>query len=243
MIGPFATIFLSRLQLRYRIEVFWKISGAGTHECPICRYVGKFKAFGNPPRYNAQCPSCHSLERHRLFYLALQRLNLLSGSEYVLHFAPEACLGTTIQKASANYRSADYAPGCASMQLNIEEVDLPDKSVDVVIANHVLEHVDDRAALREIWRILADHGRLILMVPIIEGWKWTYEDPRITGKAERHRHFGQDDHVRYFGLDFRTRVLSEGFSLDEFVCDGADTVRYALTRGESVFICTKSSVL
>jgi len=193
-----------------------------------------------PPRYNAECPHCGSLERHRLLSHCLQRLRILSGSENVLHFAPEACLSPIIEKKSATYRTADLIPGRASTVLNIEHIDLPDKSIDVVIANHILEHVDDRAALREIRRILTDHGVFIVMIPIVEGWAKTYENPSIIGEAERDRHFGQSDHVRYFGRDFRNRVLSAGFSLEEFSCDGAETVRYSLTRGECVFIGRKA---
>jgi SAM-dependent methyltransferase len=157
----------------------------------------------------------------------------------VLHFAPEPCLRRIIQEASAYYRSADFAPAPDSLLLNIEKIDLPDHSVDVVIANHVLEHVDDLAALRELRRILSDRGRMIVSIPIIEGWATTYENPSIKSKVEREIHFGQADHLRFYGRDFRDRVLSAGFSLEEFVADGPDAARYALTRGDAIFICTK----
>jgi SAM-dependent methyltransferase len=196
-------------------------------------------AAGDPPRYNAICPSCSSSERHRLFFLGLQRLSLLSGSERVLHFAPEAFLIKVLQKISGSYQTAELHPGRADLALNIEQINLPDKSVDVVIANHILEHVNDKAALRELHRILTDSGRLLIMIPLIEGWAESYEDPTITSESERALHFGQADHVRYFGRDFRDRALSAGFSLNEFSCDGAETVKYALTRGEHLFICTK----
>jgi SAM-dependent methyltransferase len=198
-------------------------------------------AAGDPPRYNAVCSSCCSSERHRLLFLGLQRLNLLSGSERVLHFAPEACLIKSLQKASGSYQTGELDPCRADLALNIEQIDLPDKSVDVVIANHILEHVNDKKALLELHRILTDSGRLLVMIPLIEGWAQSYEDPAITSESERTLHFGQCDHVRYFGRDFRDRVLSAGFSLDEFGCDGADTVKYGLTRGEHLFICTKGT--
>jgi len=235
------SIRMRLFRLYYRVQALRKMSGTGARECPICGYVGRFRAFGYPPRYNAQCRRCGSLERHRLFYLALGRLHLLSGSGKVLHFAPEACFTKKIEQSCATYWTADYQPGRASMVLNIEKIDLPDNSVDVVIANHVLEHVDDRTALREIHRILTDHGRLITSVPIIEGWRKTYEDPSITSAADRELHFGQSDHIRYYGHDFRERVVSAGFSLDEFTCDGADVVKYGLYRGDYIFIGTKVS--
>jgi len=179
------------------------------------------------------------VERHRLFWLAQTRLTLFSASDKILHFAPEACASQLIRRSCHEYRSADLQDGHADVVLNIEGIALPDESVDVVIASHVLEHVDDKAALSEIWRILKDRGRLIVMIPIIEGWALTYENPLITSAKERTAHFGQCDHVRYYGREFRERVESAGFSLSEFDCEGGEVVKYALLRGEKVFICRK----
>ena len=209
-------------------------------ECPICRFVGRFKPFGLVPRSNAVCPRCSSLERHRLLYLALRERQLLSGADSVLHFAPEPCLSGIIRDKSASYQSADYKPQPGSIPLNIEDIALPSSSVNVVIANHVLEHVDDEAALGEINRILTPRGRLIAMVPIVEAWEHTYEDPQITQKPDRERHFAQSDHVRFYGRDFRERICSHGFALEEFQADGPRSARYGLNRGECVFIACKT---
>ena len=143
LIGPTAKKHLQ--YLIYRLTAFAKLSGSGPRECPICGYTGPFGAFGLPPRLNAQCPHCASLERHRLLYLAFVQCNLLSDSDNILHFAPEPCITGVIKKLSkpsATYRSADLNTGVASMELNIEKIDLPDKSMDFVIACHVLEHVE-----------------------------------------------------------------------------------------------------
>jgi SAM-dependent methyltransferase len=224
----------------YQIKIGRKLTGTKMRECPICEYIGKFRPGGVIPRYDSECSNCGALERHRIVYLALQRRNLLSGLGKVLHFAPEPFLAKAIRQASASYRSADLEPGLADMVLNIEKLDLPDDSVDTVVANHVLEHVDDRAALLEIWRILVNHGRLIVSVPVAGGCATTYENPAITSRSDRELHFGQADHVRFYGRDFSDRLSAIGFSVDEFTCDGPDTVKYALQRGESVFICTKA---
>jgi len=226
--------------IRYQMTMSRRMKGRHVFECPICHYVGTFRAGGRIPRYNAACPRCGSLERHRLVYLALLRRDLLSGLGNVLHFAPEPFLIGMLRQGSVSYQSADFEPGLADIVLNIEKINLPDKSVDVVIANHVLEHVDDRAALRELQRILSVHGRLIVSVPLAGGCAKTYEDPGITSPVDRELHFGQADHLRFYGRDFSDRLLSAGFSVDEFTCDGPDTMKYALQRGDSVFICTKN---
>ena len=65
--------------------------------------------------------------------------------------------------------------------------------------SHVLEHItDDRAAMRELRRILRPGGWAIVMVPIEHGRTTTYEDPSITTPEERERAYWQSDHVRLY---------------------------------------------
>ena len=42
----------------------------------------------------------------------------------------------------------------------------------------------------------------------------TYEDFTITDPKERQKHFGQYDHVRWYGMDYFERLKSVGFSVD-----------------------------
>jgi hypothetical protein len=78
------------------------------------------------------------------------------------------------------------------------------------------------------------------MVPIVEGWDRTFEDPTITDPDSRAAHFGQCDHVRYYGRDFRTRLSNAGFDrIQEYAAGGMDVAKYALLRGEKVFVCHK----
>lgn len=215
--------------------------GGGIHECPICGYSGVFGAAGLPVRLGAICPRCRSGERQRLLYLAIERLHLLTGVRCLVHFAPENCLAKLITKYVVDYRTADLLPGRASMVLNIEKIDLPDKSADVIIAMHVLEHVDDIAALGEIRRVLVPGGMLITAVPIIEAWTTTYEDSTVASKKDRALHFGAADHRRWYGRDFRKRVQEAGFTFEEFIGDGSDSVKYGLVRGDCIFICRETS--
>jgi ubiquinone/menaquinone biosynthesis C-methylase UbiE len=71
-----------------------------------------------------------------------------------------------------------------TLNLDLEAIALPDDSIDVVVASHVLEHVDDKKALAEIRRVLRSDGVAPLMVPIVEGWDSTYVDPSITTRSE-----------------------------------------------------------
>jgi SAM-dependent methyltransferase len=215
-------------------------AGIAPRLCPLCDYFGNFAAFGQPPRFDARCPSCASLERHRLIWLAITRQGLLDPSHRLLHFAAEGPLRKRIHKLVGQYETAELrADLFPDHILNIEAIDLPDDSFDRIICNHVLEHVDDRKALLEMHRILRPGGIAILTTPLIEAWAETYENPEISNPADRFLHFGQNDHVRFFGRDLRARIIAAGFVLDEVTAKEPDVHRFGLMRGETVFIATK----
>jgi SAM-dependent methyltransferase len=164
------------------------------------------------------CPRCGSRQRHRLLWLYLERrTDLPASSARVLHFAPEAGLERRLRSLPAlRYRTADLEPGRGDLTLDVTEIDLPDASVDVLLCVHVLEHVeDDRRALRELHRVLAPGGWGVVQVPI-QGER-TDEDPAVRDPEERRRRFGQEDHVRMYGRDFRDRLVDAGFEVDVVV--------------------------
>jgi SAM-dependent methyltransferase len=221
-------------RVRYTAAVARQLRSGRATECTVCGYVGRFNAFGHPPRYGAECPQCKSLERHRLLKMAFDRHGIVRPGMAVLHFAPEPTVRRLL--TGVDYSSADIMPGRADLVLDLEEIALESQSVDMVVANHVLEHVDDRKAMAELFRILRPGGVLIATVPIIEGWDESYEDSSITSGEQRLLHFGQSDHVRAYGRDFRDRLKGAGFVLDEFVATGSECVQYALKPGQRIFI-------
>lgn len=76
-------------------------------ECPICGFVGKFRGFGDPVRTAAQCTRCWSLERHRLFALAVQRGFIDFRGKDVLSFAAEVAIGNLATEART-YRTSNF---------------------------------------------------------------------------------------------------------------------------------------
>ncbi|MFU8831793.1 MAG: class I SAM-dependent methyltransferase [Wenzhouxiangella sp.] len=218
-----------------------KIVKASRHArtCPICGYRGHFRPAGRLSRVDAKCPQCKSHERHRLFWLwfAGRKDRLV---EPILHFAPEPSLADRFRAIYTGYTTADLFKD-ADLRLDIEKIDLPSNSVNTIICNHVLEHVSDRTALRELARVLSPTGALICSVPIVEGWDKTYENDAVTTAVEREKHFGQKGHLRYYGRDFRDRLREAGFvRSEEITAEGPDVVEYALSPGEKIFICRKS---
>jgi len=230
---------------KWRVTILRETWNAVTHTspsirlCNICGFRGYFNPFGWPLRPEAACPSCYSAERHRHFKLWFDENTQRFHDAYILHFAAEPSIQRFVKPACGFYQSADLAPGRCDQVLNIEKIGLPDRQIDIVICFHVLEHVNDKAALSELYRILKPGGLLLLMFPIIEGWAATYEDRTITGEKERTLYFGQYDHVRYYGADARNRIKNAGFALSEFTAVEPFVRKYGLMRGEKLFIAER----
>jgi SAM-dependent methyltransferase len=153
-----------------------------------------------------------------------QKTNLFDGKQKkMLHVAPEPELSRLIQKAAyIDYLSADlFAPDImvkVMVKMDITDIQYPDNTFDVIYCSHVLEHVpDDRKAIREFFRVLKDGGWAIVQVPIIADT--TFEDLTVINPKERERLFGQFDHVRRYGPDYKDRLTEAGFSVtvDPFV--------------------------
>lgn len=179
-------------------------------------------------------------EKQRLFWLWFAHVKS-KLQEPILHFSAEQSLEKELRKLYTNYATADLT-FISDYKLNIERIDLPASSMNTIICNHVLEHVAEKVALAELNRVLSHQGRLIVSVPIIEGWSRTYENPEISDTSLRELHFGQPDQLRYYGRDFRERVAEQGFQLiEEVTAEGEDVTEYGLLRGEKLFIYEKRS--
>jgi SAM-dependent methyltransferase len=215
-------------------------------QCPCCNGTfSTFLPFGLPQRINAMCPRCGALERDRLLKLYFEtNTNLFRDRLRVLHFAPEHWLQKTLKRLpTVDYTSADlYSPN-AMVKMDITDIRFADRSFDVVICNHVLEHVpEDRKAMSELCRVLKPGGWAVLQVPIEEERGVTLEDPTIVTPEERQRVFGQHDHVRIYGRDYVERLRNAGFSVkeDAFVRTLNEQMlrRYAPSV-ENIFFCQK----
>jgi SAM-dependent methyltransferase len=217
--------------------------GKFPRECPLCGFHGHFLGYGYPYVCDVYCPKCGSLERHRLLYLADWSQDYFSSKD-VLHFAPEQAVTKLIKaRQPKSYITADLFAEGVDRKENIEALTIDDQSFDVVVCLHVLEHVDDRAAVSELYRVLRPGGLLIAMFPIVEGWPQTFEDPSKSTEVDRLLFFGQHDHARYFGRDARQRLAAPGFTVDEFTAVEPDVSRYGLARGEKIFLCRRPAAV
>ena len=178
----------------------------------------KFLSYGyKTVRKNALCPGTLSLERHRLLWLYLDReTNFLSSNLKVLHVAPEQVFYKKFKKLKNwEYFTFDLNSPIADIKGDLISTNFKDEYFDLIICNHVLEHIeDDKSALDEMYRILKYNGISILQVPINVKRENTFEDLSIKSKIQREKYFGQYDHVREYGLDFKDRVEQAGFEVE-----------------------------
>ena len=246
-------------RLMTRVKYFgWR------YQCPIChshlrrllpfglrlRVLTDHQVVGGGYRPNAQCPVCNCVDRERLLYVYLStQTNLFSERTKLLHVAPEGRLrGILETRANLDYVAADLTSPKAIVKMDITEIPYPANTFDVVICNHVLEHIiDDRRAMRELHRVLKPGAWGILQVPISSSLKTTYEDASVKSPAAREKAFGQSDHVRIYADDYSTRLQESGFEVQPFRWwkndrhFGGRRNRFALLPGEKVFVVTKEA--
>jgi SAM-dependent methyltransferase len=168
--------------------------------CPVCDYSGIFLDAKSRTgiRPHAQCPKCGLMERHRLQWLAVQRLTKERdfAKLRVLHTAPEKIIGERLKSLCASYVSADLCEKGVDRQEDLTQMSFPDGSFDLVYCSHVLEHIkDDLAAISEVRRVLAPGGIALLPVPVISDTTVEYEAPNPY----------EFDHVRAPGVDYFDR--------------------------------------
>ncbi len=218
--------------------------------CPVCgRRYRKMLPYGYVvSRPNALCPGCLSLERHRLMWLWLRdRTDLFSSHPRVLHIAPERCFISRFEKMFGDdYITADLESPLAKLKMDVRQIPFSDNSFDVVICNHLLEHIDDdRLAMREILRVMRHGGWGVMMCPVNPDRENTYEDPAITTPEGRLGAYGQADHMREYGRDYPERLRGEGFDVDcvDYTTTlGTEKIAYYAIRPDIIYRVRKPRV-
>jgi len=202
--------------------------------CPICKFkaskflsygkdyeaIKKFKIIGMGFRKNAICPNCFSKDRERLFYLFLQKLiseKSINYSSKILHFSPESSLERNFfRKNFSNYFTADIIKNKYDFIIDLQNFNFEEKNFDLVICNHVLEHIeDDNIALENIYSILKPGGLAILQTPLSKIIDEDYTNPSVKTDNDRLNFYGQEDHVRiYSKKSLIQKIKKVGFKIN-----------------------------
>ncbi len=186
-------------------------------ECSICGgnnftpgYNGRLSRTGLPPH----CNTCGSVERHRIIFNIYDCLKDITIHMSALQFAPDNTLVPTNFKSfvTSNYQGDNH--------LEMMETGLDDSSFDLLVSNHVIEHVpDDIAALRECLRVVGPNGIVHICAPspveTVVTNDWGFPDESKTM------------HYRNYGADLGTRFCNEIddlFGLAVFGVDGVTSI-------------------
>ena len=237
-----------RIHTPWRVlrRVPWRAIWDGTQrlDCGVCGWRGPSVARG-ANRRDRWCPRCKGRNRHRLiaWYLTEKRPELLAPGKHFLHVAPERSLGGCFERIPGLiYESCDVMRDDVTHRIDLQREIVAEDVFDVILINHVMEHIqDDRAALRNLYRMLRPGGICVITVPIRPNGQPTDEDPSVTDPQERVRRFGQFDHVRYYGADLIDRIQEAGFAAEILRSEDADAAaveRYSM-GGEMLFLARR----
>ena len=211
------------------------------------RSYRKFLPYGYKKlRPNALSPGTLSLERHRLLWLYPKRETaFLKDKKKVLHIAPEQALYKKFKEIESwDYLTLDLNSPLADIKADITNLPFDDNVFDLIICNHVLEHIqDDIIAIKEIFRVLKKNGLASMQIPIDIKRIKTFENPEIKSNKERGELFGQYDHVRVYGKDFFERLKSVGFKTKKInytkELSKEEIKKFSIIKGEIIPIGVK----
>jgi SAM-dependent methyltransferase len=228
--------------------------------CPLCKYsakdmlpigleipVLKEKEIVGASRRFAGCLNCNSTDKERLVYLYLkEKLKIFQHKHIrILHIAPEQNLSKKLlQVGFDSYVCGDlftegYSYPEYVRKINILNIPFDENVFDLIICNHVLEHIqEDISAMRELYRVLKIGGQAIVQVPISKILEKTYDDTSLTSPTQREAVFGQFDHVRIYGQDYSRRLQEGGFSVTK-INISEEFSQYGLNKDEDIYIGTK----
>jgi len=198
--------------------------------CPCCgKRFSRFKDFEFGKLNNAErcidtykntiCPYCSAFPRHRIICYFFDQIKKNITQNNILMIGAEFSIINWFDRNNRHYTTADLFDKTADVKVDVQNMPFPGESWELIICNHVLEHVPDyMIALKELKRVLNKNGILELTVPTDRNLETVYEDKNIVGKVELIKAFGQYDHVRIFGNDFGNILTSLDFSVE--IIDG-----------------------
>lgn len=230
-------------------------------KCPFCGYasnimypfgedaeaITRYKIIG-AGRRNVRCINCGSTDRERLVYIYLKFVACVfkcKDNPIILHIAPEPRLRDKLREGPFEYIAGDlftegYEYPDYVRNMDLCNLPLADNSVDILICNHVLEHIEnDRMAMKEIYRVLKATGFAILQVPISPILKYTIEDFTVQGPEQRLKIFGQRDHCRIYGADYIERLEYCGLKVTVVNLDPSFHHKYNINPKESLYLVRK----
>lgn len=242
------------------LGIFYKGS---KYYCPLCKnsfrkflssghdipFLKDIKIIGGGHRKNSLCPRCFSIDRDRLAYLffKIKHEEIFSKEFKLLHISPEASLKSLFNSLpnidytiGRNYRNNYYYRN-ERIQMNLFNLHYPDNEFDIIVCNHVLEHVnDDKLAMSEIFRVLKPGGFAILQVPYSNSIDETIDDEYLILPEHKEKYFPKYEKVRIYAKDYPEKLKTAGFTVSRFNPANEkteiDISKYAVNPEEDLFV-------
>lgn len=207
-------------------------------QCPCCDHQGKFvSAKRNAPR-EFRCPNCASRPRDRQVALVLKENNISFDDKNILHIAPEWPLYRKLKNNSGYVGGDVLKRRNANAYVDITDIQFEDDWFDILVCNHVLEHVvDDAKGMQECFRVLNKGSIGIITVPVDLERQKTWEPPSDMPKEEVEQICGWD-HKRIYGVDFADKLKDVGFTVETIMFD-EDVQEKHRFYNEPVYVVTK----
>jgi SAM-dependent methyltransferase len=240
--------FLRYLRPRYFL-------GSRRGRCALCGRATLYFLIDTPEtiRNHATCVRCGACSRHRHLALCVQKEFAARGigglADFrvhaeisVLNASTESPVARILGKAP-NILCSEYIDGVAPGAMkdgirneDLQNLSLPDASLDLVLTEDVFEHIPDwRKAFREVHRVLKPGGFHIFTIPYYfdrktrELFHWEDGKPVLEEPIEYHGdpHRGKIPAFMHYGRDLPDFLEEVGFDTRIEIARFADSWKYA----------------
>lgn len=261
-------LYRYRISLRLALKVFRRYRTSRKHRgdkyiCPLCGFrsrdlgvrgtngpaIEKYHPIAMGKRAGT-CFRCGAADKEKLLWLYLkQEYDVLHRKHLkILHLAPELETAKRLKRLfgrtyiAGDFFTEQYMRNYPHWVRRMNVMDLPFEkdSFDLIICNHVMEHIsDDRLGMTELYRVLKPGGTAVIQAPLSLQLEKTIENPEYNTDELRYREYGQFNHLRLYGRDYKTRLEESGFDVECFDFSQETKRLYGLADNEYIHLCRK----
>jgi O-antigen biosynthesis protein len=168
---------------------------------------------------------------------------------FILSQKAKKVIGIDISKETIDFASAKYdKDNIGFRQASIDQIPLPDHSVDMIVSFETIEHVNSELQskfLAEAKRVLTKNGTLIISTPN----KHVYSDLREYSNEYHVKEFYRSEFETFLQDAFKhVKIYNQGFQINSIITDTGSDIRVLDGRNSSapryfIAVCTNDQVI